>query len=174
MTLTLLLLRHAKSSWDDPRLDDFERPLSRRGIRAAPDMGAFIAAAGLAPDLVLCSTAERTRQTLDIVLRELAPPPPEVVYEDGLYLASASDLVERIRGLPRARKRVMLVGHNPGMHGAALALVGEGSRKDISALAFKLPTAGLVVLEFDLDRWSAVRPASGRLVRFATPRTLPA
>ena len=174
MTLTLLLLRHAKSSWDTPGLDDFERPLAPRGIKAAPMMGAAIVRQKLVPALILCSTSVRTRETLALMLPQLAPARPEVVYEDALYLATTSDLLERIRCLPDTRRRVMLVGHNPGMHGAALALAGHGARKDVAALAIKFPTAALAVLSFPFAHWAAVRPASGTLTRFTTPRTLTA
>lgn len=174
MTLTLLLLRHAKSSWDHPGLDDFERPLAPRGREAAPRMAGFIAAAGLLPDLVLCSTAVRTRETLALVLPELGASPPAVRYEDALYLASTSDLVERVRRLDDGDRRVLIVGHNPGMHGAALALAGDGARRDVTALATKFPTAGLAVLEFETRHWRQVRPATGRLARFMTPRLLDA
>lgn len=184
MTLTLLLLRHAKSGWDNPDLDDIERPLAPRGVEAAPRMGAYIAAAGLKPDLVLCSTAERTRQTLSLMLPHLGEPQPEIDYAPALYLAAASELIERIRtiapppggpGDPRSAmpRRVMLVGHNPGMHSAAMTLAGSGRRHDITALASKFPTAALAVLTFDSPRWRDVRPASGHLAAFVTPRTLP-
>src|SRR5436190_18664812 len=94
--LTLSLLRHAKSSWDDASLKDFDRPLSERGESAAPRMGAYMAAQGLAPELVLCSPAVRARQTLDLVLPRLAGG-PTVVYEDAFYLATSSVLIARVR-----------------------------------------------------------------------------
>lgn len=170
--LTLLLLRHAKSSWDDPRLDDAERPLSKRGAKTAPLMGAFIAREHLKPDLVLCSTSVRTRGTLALVLPELGAPPPLVQFEDALYLASASDMLARIRGLDKSTKRALVIGHNPGTHALALTLIGDGARADIAALATKFPTAGLAVLTFATDKWSDIRPASGRLDIFTSPRRL--
>lgn len=174
MTLTLLLLRHAKSSWDTPDMEDFERPLAKRGIAAAPQIGRYIRREGLVPDLVLSSTSVRTRATLALALPEIGAPPPEIHYEDGLYLASAGDILERVRGIGAKARRVLVVGHNPGMHGAALTLVGDGPRKALASLAMKFPTAALAVFDFDLDRWSAVRPATGRLTHFVTPRELAA
>ena len=94
--LTLSLLRHAKSSWEDGSLKDFERPLAKRGESAAPRMGAFMAERGLAPQLILCSPAVRARQTLDLVLPHLAGD-PSVLYEDRLYLAAPSALLARLR-----------------------------------------------------------------------------
>ncbi|MBA4173752.1 MAG: histidine phosphatase family protein [Hyphomicrobium sp.] len=170
--LTLLLLRHAKSSWDDPSLDDIDRPLSKRGAKTAPMMGAFIAREKLKPDLVLCSTAVRTRGTLALVLPELGQPPPDVVFEETLYLASTSDMLARVRTIEKPRKRVLVVGHNPGTHALALTLIGDGARANIAALATKFPTAGLAVLTFQSDKWSDVRPASGHLDVFVTPRGL--
>lgn len=174
MTLTLLLLRHAKSGWDDPTLDDIARPLAPRGIKAAPQMGATIAAVGLAPDLVLCSSAVRTRQTLALMLPEWPPPPPPIAFEETLYLAAASEIIDRVRAIPDGPRRVMVVGHNPGLHTAALTLAGTGRREDITALASKFPTSALAVLTFERSTWRDVRPTTGHLDRFVTPHRLPA
>jgi len=169
---TLLLLRHAKSSWEDPTLEDFERPLSKRGARAAPLIGARLAREKLKPELVLCSPAVRTRATLALVVPELVGAAPEIVYEDALYLATAADLVERLRRLEPRWLRVMIVGHNPGLHAAALSLTGGGARKDIAALATGFPTAALAVLELPGAGWSSLAPASCRLELFVTPKEL--
>jgi phosphohistidine phosphatase len=168
---TLLLLRHAKSSWAEPGLEDFDRPLGRRGQRAAPAMGAAMRARGLVPDLVLCSGAARARETLALVLPELGREVP-VRFEDGLYLAAAATLRARIRKLPPTKKRVLLVGHNPGMHELALDLAGQGRADDMAALARKFPTAALAALDIDVSRWSAVAPGDARLRAFLTPRSL--
>ena len=114
--LTLSLLRHAKSSWDDSSLDDFERPLNKRGEAAAPRMGAFMAQHGLAPDLILCSSAVRARQTLELVLPHLADR-PQVVYEDGFYLAAPSAMLARLHKVDAKVRHVLIVGHDPGMQG---------------------------------------------------------
>lgn len=167
--LRLLLLRHAKSSWDHPGLDDFSRPLAPRGIKAAPRMGAFIAANFEAPNLVLCSAAVRTRATLDLVLPHLVPA-PDLVFEDELYLASASELLMRLRRVPRRWPSVLMVGHNPGFHEFAQAL--SGAAADRAQLVAKFPTAGLAVLTFDGDAWSKIGPGKGTLTRFVTPAML--
>lgn len=171
--LTLLLLRHAKSSWDDAELDDFDRPLAKRGTKAASAIGAFLAAHGLAPRLVLCSSSVRTRATLALVLSELPDPPPEVRYSDDLYLAMPDAILETLTKEAGTAATVMVVGHNPGMHALALTLSGDGSRKALADLAMKFPTAALAVVTFDAGKWAEVRPASGRLERFITPRGLP-
>ncbi len=170
--LTLSLLRHAKSSWANAGLDDFDRPLNARGEGAAPRMGEFMAGHGIAPGLILCSPAARARQTLDLVLPRL-PGKPEVVHEDALYLASAQVALARIRKVRAKVHHVMLIGHNPGLHALACELAGTGPRKDLDALAEKFPTAGLALVVFAARAWSKVERGAGRLELFMTPKRLP-
>lgn len=170
--LTVSLLRHAKSDWGEPGLQDIERPLARRGAEAAPRMGAYMRKRGLVPDLVLCSAAVRTRATLALVLPELRLASPDVRYEDELYLASAGAMVARLRAIEPGPLHVLLVGHNPGMQSLALELSGSGKREALQAIAIKFPTCGLAVITFELATWSAIAPASGRLTDFMAPRLL--
>lgn len=169
--LTLSILRHAKSSWDDPSHKDFDRPLSERGEDAAPRMGAYMAAQGLAPELVLCSPAVRARQTLDLVLPHLAGD-PTVVYEDNFYLAAPSVMLARVRKVEAKVRHVLIVGHDPGMQGLALELAGSGDAEALQSLGRKFPTGALAVIRFNARDWSKIRPAKGRLELFATPKTL--
>ena len=169
--LTLSLLRHAKSSWDDPALDDFDRPLSKRGETAAPRMGGFIEARELAPQLVLCSPALRARQTLDLLLPHLRGG-PAVVYEDGFYLAAPAVLLARIRKIDAKVGHVLVVGHDPGLQGLALELASSGKTEALRALGSKFPTAALAVLRFRVDDWAKVEPGIGRLDLFVTPKSL--
>jgi phosphohistidine phosphatase len=170
--LTLSLLRHAKSSWDAPGLDDFERPLARRGEDAAPRMGAYMKKHAIAPELILCSTAVRTRQTLDLVLPHLSGA-PVVQYEDALYLAPARTLLARLRKIGAETTHAMLVGHDPGMHELAMDLAGSGEAEALAALAHKFPTAGLAVIGFKASSWSKIASGKGRLEQFLTPKTVP-
>lgn len=170
--LTLLLMRHAKSSWADAGQSDFERPLAKRGQAAAPEIGAWIAAHDLKPDLVICSSAVRTRETLKLALPKLGTPSPRVEIDDELYLASPAEMLERLYALGAGPKRVMLVAHNPGLQALASALAGRGPKAARSELAVKFPTAALAVLTFAVDAWTDVRPNSGQLMHFITPRTL--
>jgi phosphohistidine phosphatase len=170
--LTLSLIRHAKSSWESPGLDDHERPLAKRGASAAPEIGKYMRRERLRPDLVLCSGAVRARATLALLVAELGPTPPEVRFDDALYLASPAAMLDVIRHVEPQYPHVMVVGHNPGLHALALELVGDGDRKDIAALATKFPTAALAVLTFNADSWSEIRAASGRLEHFVTPRDI--
>jgi phosphohistidine phosphatase len=169
--LTLSLLRHAKSSWDDAALEDFERPLAKRGESAAPRMGAYMAERGLAPELILCSPAVRARQTLDLVLPHL-PGGPTLVYEDNFYLAAPSVLLARLRRVEAKLHHVMIVGHDPGMHELAVELSGTGEPKMLQALAAKFPTAARAVIRFKARSWSKVGPGAGRLELFTTPKML--
>jgi len=169
--LTLTLFRHAKSSWELNGLDDRERPLNARGSSAAPLMAGFMHEHRIRPELVLCSTAVRTRQTLEPVLSGMKPA-PKVKYEDALYLADPILLLERVRKAPRTTKHVMIVGHNPGLQILAVELIGEGDPEQIGAISDKLPTAGVVVMTFDAKSWADVAPGKGRLTHFATPKML--
>jgi phosphohistidine phosphatase len=160
----LYLLRHAKSSWDEPSLADHDRPLAPRGQRAADMMGEHLQAEGVAPSLVLCSSAVRARETLaGIGLEEGA------VVERGLYGASEGALLDRLRKLPDDVSSAMLIGHNPGMQELTLMLAGEGSQ--LGRVHKKFPTAALATLDFDGD-WSSLRPHAARLTAFVRPKDL--
>jgi phosphohistidine phosphatase len=169
---TLLLLRHAKSAWDLVGLADHERSLNKRGVRDAPLMGGYIARHDLRPELVVCSDAVRARATLTLVLPALGGASPEVRYEPRLYLAEPAAIVEVLHRIDLAVQRCLVVGHNPGMHALALGLVGGGERKDISALAMKFPTAGLAVIDFEDRAWNEIKPGTGRLRAFVSPKVL--
>jgi phosphohistidine phosphatase len=169
--LTLSLLRHAKSSWAEPSQEDFDRPLNERGREAAPAMGKYMAAQKLAPDLILCSTAVRARETLELVLPHL-PHGTVVEYEDGLYLTAATMMLKRVRAIGSDVGHLMLIGHDPGIHALATKLAGSGDPELLDALAAKFPTAGLAVIVFDAKGWNAVKPGEGRLKIFMTPKRL--
>lgn len=170
--LTLMLLRHAKSSWDGPALDDFERPLAKRGIKAAPQIGCWIATHGLAPDLVLCSGAIRTRATLALLLPELAAQPAKIAYDDALYLAAPADLMDTVRRIRPPARTALVVGHNPGLHALALSLTRGGAKPELAALAQGFPTAALAVLRFHTKHWQDVGHGSAELAHFVSPKQL--
>ncbi len=169
--LTLSLLRHAKSSWKNPTLPDRERPLATRGVTDAPLMGKAMAERGIDPELVLCSSARRTRDTLALVLPELKVE-PKVVYEDALYHASPQAMLEMLRGVQPGANRVMLVGHNPEIQSFALDLVGSGPKHFRDRLSEKFSTAGLAVITFASGLWKSVEVNSGTLNLFLSPRDL--
>jgi phosphohistidine phosphatase len=169
--LTLFLLRHAKSSWSNPSLPDRERPLATRGVTDAPLMGKAMTERGIDPDLVLCSSARRTRDTLALVLPELRVE-PKVVYEDALYHASPEATLEIIHAVQPGSNRVMLVGHNPEIQSLALDLVGAGAKHFRDRLRTKYPTAALAVINFPSGLWKSVTVNSGTLNLFLSPRDL--
>lgn len=168
---TLLVLRHAKSSWAEPGMDDHERPLDARGARDAPRMALHLAHAAPRPARVLCSTAVRARQTLDAVLAALPAPPPPVVLEPELYLAPAARLLARVRRLPPPTEAALLVGHNPGLEDLVRGLAGDGDEASAERLAEGLKTATLAVLRFP-GTWSALEPGGARLEALVRPRDL--
>jgi phosphohistidine phosphatase len=168
--LTLALLRHAKSSWDDAHVDDFDRPLNDRGRAAAPLMGAALNKMRFVPHVILCSSARRTRETLHLALPCFGADEADVVFDDRLYLTSPETLLERIMAVPRGTTSVLLIGHNPGMHALALMLLGKGDEKSVAHLTKKFPTAALAIFSFPRETWSDIGPASGHLEAFVTPR----
>ncbi len=170
--LTLSLMRHGKSSWDDPRLEDHERPLAKRGVKDATRIGAFMAEHDLKPDLVLCSSAVRARATFVLILNEWGGPPPQTQFDDELYLAPPVLLLSRLHAVKASARHVQLLGHNPGLHAVALELIGSGNRKLIGTLAKGFPTATLAVLTFEASAWREVRASTGRLRFFTTPSSL--
>jgi phosphohistidine phosphatase len=169
--LTLSLLRHAKSSWKNPSLPDRERPLSTRGVADAPVIGRAMTEHAIDPELVLCSSARRTVDTLALVLPELKVE-PKVVYEDALYHASPAEMLDMLRALQPGARRVMIVGHNPEIQMLALDLVGSGSRRLRDRLQEKYPTSGLAVINFTAGLWSSIDVNSGNLSLFLTPKEL--
>lgn len=166
----LLLFRHAKSSRKDPSMGDLDRPLSRRGQRAAARMAGWLAATGFEPDVVLCSAAARTRETWSFLREALGN--PEVRFERALYLASASSMLQRLRKLPANTRSVMMIGHNPGLQDLALQLLGMRSTKTRTRIKTKFPTAAVVHIEIDIARWDGIGPGMARLVDCVYPRDL--
>ena len=166
---TLYLLRHAKSDWDDASLDDFDRPLSRRGERAGRQMRDYLAAQEVKPQLVLCSSARRTRATWDIV-RPAISPPPRFKALDTLYLAPPNRILAILRRLPEKCEAAMVIGHNPGIAQLATLLAREG--RDLDRIREKYPTGALAVLTLEIAKWSEVGAGRARLVSFTTPADL--
>ena len=165
----LILLRHAKSSWDRPELGDFDRPLAPRGERAAPLVGRWIARKKWRPALVLCSTARRARETLALVAAEL-PEAPQVRYLKTLYLASPSRITALLQRQPAETASIMVVGHNPGMENLSLHLAAGESSAASQSMAEKFPTAALA--HFKVPSWLALGREGATLKHFIRPRDL--
>jgi phosphohistidine phosphatase len=169
MTLRLVLLRHAKSAWP-PGVPDEERPLAERGVRDAAAVGELLAGDDdLVPDLVLYSSARRTRETWTLASRAWDTPPP-AIEQPALYGADADELIELVAELDQGVFTAVLVGHEPTMSTAATKLAGpRSSPEDLERLKEKFPTSGVAVLRFESD-WSGVAPGAGVLERFEVPR----
>jgi phosphohistidine phosphatase len=165
----LCLMRHAKAVPQGDEAEDHDRPLAPRGERAARAVAEWMAAQGLAPDAVLCSSAVRTRQTLAAMLPALGKPP--VLYEEGLYLADSRTLLARLRKLPADQRTVLLVGHNPGLHELAVAVGGSGGGKAARRLRENFPTAAIACFELE-GGWAGLGRDDARLAHYVTPKDL--
>src|SRR5688572_15803222 len=162
---TLTLLRHAKSSWDDPAARDFDRPLNRRGRKAARAMGKALREQGIAFDRILASPAARVVGTLED-LADGYGGAIEPDFDQRIYLATAATLLKLVQGTDDKADRLLVVGHNPGMEALALLLTGDddnGLRREMST---KYPTAALAEIARPVDHWRDVALGSGLLARF--------
>ena len=160
---TLLLLRHAKSSWKQPELADHDRPLNKRGKQTAPHMGALLQDEDLIPDLIVCSSAVRAHTTALLVAKACTYT-GEIHQTRTLYLAEPADYVEVLRQVAENHTRVLVVGHNPGLEALIEELVDE---------AMVMPTAALVYLELSLKRWKDLDTNTEcKLVNMWQPRDL--
>ena len=168
MNRRLLLIRHAKSSWDDASLSDRERPLAGRGRKAAERMGAHLRSEGLRPDVVLSSPSMRTRETLEL----LEFPGAEVTYLDELYGASAGDLLASAREVRDDAEVVAVVGHNPGIQDLSIELASDDAAAGAVRLRQKFPTCAVAI--FDVDgAWRDLATGRVRLASFVVPKDLP-
>lgn len=169
--IRLLLLRHAKSSWDDPDLKDFDRPLNDRGREAAQLMAAFMGFEGLLPARILCSSAQRTRETLAHLLLHF-PEDADICLSRRLYEADAPGYLEAIRDYGATATTLMVIGHNPAMEDVATILAPIGDAPALAAMHEKFPTCGLAVIDFEAPRFSEVDPGGGLLSAFHTPQSV--
>lgn len=168
--IQLAVFRHAKSSWDNPGLDDFDRPLNERGRRAAPVMGQMLASMKFSPEVVLCSPAKRTRETLEAITPDLASAKPSVLFDEQLYLASPEIMLDCLRSAGANAKRVLLIGHNPGLHALAVTLASSGDTGQLTRLRNKFPTAALALLSLGGDTFASIATTGGHLEAFVTPK----
>jgi len=159
---TLFILRHAKSSWKDPGLSDFERPLNRRGQRAAETLGQHFRKEEIVPDLVLCSPAVRARETIEIILKT-AKWRTEVRYDERIYEAGAMRLFEVVSQIENDRKTALLVGHNPGLEELLQLLTGDIEQ---------IPTGGLAEVVLKASKWPAALQKKAVLKTLVKPREL--
>ena len=167
----LAILRHAKSSWDDPSVDDFNRPLNERGRKAARRIGRELKQRGIKFDLVMSSTAARTRETIDGVQEKYDFAAP-IRFEPRLYGASDATLLELVRTLDEAVKAPLIVGHNPGLELLTAELTRDDGKGYRRRVAGKFPTGALAIVELPARRWPEVAPGSGEIVELIVPKEL--
>jgi phosphohistidine phosphatase len=158
----LYLIRHAKSSWDDPDLADFERPLNKRGKEDAPVLGKRLKKSKVKLDLVLSSPAKRALKTAKIIAKELGFPKKQIVTDEFLYNASVSTLLNVIQNIDDTFQQVMLVGHNPGLTDLAQYLT--------NVQIDNIPTCGVFCMDFDHPSWQEVAEGKGKFVFFNYPK----
>lgn len=159
---TITLLRHAKSSWDDPTLVDFDRPLNERGRKTAPDMAHRLRAAGIRPSLILSSPAKRAWSTAKIFATEISYPLEFLQRDKDLYHASATQLFNVIAGQDEGFNSILVVGHNPGLTDLANEL--------LPGLTSNMPTAAFVSVLLDTDTWDLRGRRSADLIDYDYPK----
>ncbi|MFD1795571.1 histidine phosphatase family protein [Paracoccus aurantiacus] len=157
----LILTRHAKSAWDDPTLEDFDRPLNDRGRRSAQELGDFMASRGYEPEEVICSPARRTRETWERVAGAPLEVRPILRFEDKLFHARPQDMLDILKSA--TEPTVMMIGHNPGIAEFAASLP---ARVPLDPEFRKFPTAATLVVDFQIDDWKDVRPGDGSVMDF--------
>lgn len=169
--MRLYLFRHAKSDWGDEALADIERPLNSRGKTSARVMGRYLQDNGIRPTRILCSTSQRTRETLARVLPYM-PQEADVHLLTDIYDQSDLTYTNLLRRYGGRSSELMVIGHNPATEQTADELIGTGSAEAVSDLRMKFPTAALAVIDFDITGWEELRMGTGHLERFIKPRDL--
>ena len=158
----LVVIRHAKSSWDDPAISDIDRPLNGRGKRDAPLMGGLLKARGVLPDRIVCSPAKRARKTAKLLAGEMGYEPEAIDIRPNIYMEGLPALIAIIQGLDDGWQRVYLIGHNPDLTELVNRLAGEHIGN--------VPTCGVASIEFAVDSWTHIMAGAGRLAFFDYPR----
>lgn len=161
----LILIRHAKSSWDDASIKDHDRILSERGLNDAPLVGKFLNKKNIIPDFVITSTAKRAAQTTEYVLKELDKD-IRIRYDKNLYLTGSGKIIDIISKIEDDIKVLMVIGHNPDMP----VLVERLTNKHF--LHPKFSTAGVAIIDFEIESWSEIKSTHGNLELFITPKML--
>lgn len=159
---TLFVLRHAKSSWDNPNQTDFERPLNERGLRTAPKMGEFMKENGLEPDFIISSPAQRAKTTAEKV-KDAGAFSAEIKFDPRIYEAAVNELLEVIKDAPDSAGKLLVVGHNPGFEGLVRNLTGE---------IREMPTAALAEIELNITSWREIEPSCGKLRNLYKPKEI--
>ena len=158
----LILVRHAKSSWDEPDLADIDRPLNKRGKTDAPEMGLRLKKQGIMPELMISSPAKRARSTAKKIAKQLQYPKENIKFAEGIYEATPDNLLMLVKNVQGNPGTLMLFGHNPGITEFANSLTGINIHN--------IPTCGIVSIQFDVDEWQQVEYKKGKLILFDYPK----
>ena len=164
---TIILVRHAKSSWKDLSLEDFDRPLNKRGKRNAPFMGEKLKARHIMPDLILSSPAKRARKTATAIAKAIAYPKKKIIFDDNMYHASATYLFKMVRNLDDQHETSMLFGHNPDLNNVANMWLKQNP-------VHNMVTTGVYCIKFNVNQWQEVRQGKGESVFYDYPKRYPA
>ena len=170
--LTLLLMRHAKSDWDHPDLDDHNRPLNPRGLRNAPLMGALIKDRGLMPQLCLSSTAVRARQTARLAISAIDEDVELLEVRELYDFGTGQAIAQAIASHGHSASPLLVIAHNPASQGFALETCGSGDQTALAQLENKYPTCALCQIEYNMTSWADISQTKGTLKAFTTPRML--
>ena len=168
---TIFLLRHAKSNWDNTKLEDFDRPLAIRGIKSCKKIGKFLKKKKLVPDIVYCSTAVRAKQTWNL-LNRIVEKKKNIIYEDQLYMANSSIFMNFVKKTDDNFKTLMIVSHNPGIENFAVELIKNKESNFYKDINLKYPTGGIAIINFKLKHWSKINYETGDIYEFIKPREL--
>ena len=160
----LLLMRHSKSSWKNPDLNDFDRPLNKRGKSDAPMMGQRLCAINANPDLIITSPAKRAKRTATIIAVQVGFPNERIMENETIYMADVTELLSVIRNIDDAFNRVIFIGHNPDL--TMLARILSNSQVD------NIPTSGVISISFQIDSWQDVAQGNGKVVFFDYPKKI--
>jgi len=166
----LYLLRHGKSGWENPDLNDFQRPLTERGRSDVPLIGRYMADKGYNPDRVLCSTSVRTQETWELVEPELPKTDRDVRFSNRLYLAIPEQVMSQVQNTSDESRALLVIGHNPGMQESAMGFSKSRRSEHYRKIEDVFPSAGLAVLQFSVDNWEDAFAGAGELIDFYTPK----
>ena len=166
----VFFLRHGKSGWENPDLNDFQRPLTERGRHDVPIIGQYMAEKGYIPDKVMCSTAVRTQETWELLEPTLPDQERELRYSNRLYLAVPEQVINQVLATDDSCNDLLVIGHNPGMQQASMDFSNSRSNSHFRRIEDVFPSAGLAVLRFDRQSWSDIHPGMGELIDFYSPK----
>jgi phosphohistidine phosphatase len=163
----ILLMRHAKSSWENPDLKDFDRPLAKRGLKDAPQMGSFIRKSKNKPGLIISSPAQRAKETANLAVEAAKIDEDQITWNEDLYFGSVRDYLKAIQSVQNEYERIMLVGHNPLMENTTGVLTGAEHKT-----AVRMPTAALICLESFAEKWEDIAPGTCQIKWMMIPKVL--